>query len=128
MPETAFDKLYESVVSLMTLEIATLVVDGGFMTVDKDKKLSVSFATAGQPSAQQAAPGAYTSINMVSGDIVNAVSREFAPVGTGSDPGVVAFHQTQAKASQEIIAANVKVLMELAQVVGKNLGEVLKKA
>lgn len=127
MPETAFDKLYESVVSLMTLEIATLVVDGGFMTVDKDKKLSVSFAPAGQPPAPQAAPGAYTSINMVSGDIVNAVSREFAPAGTGSDPAVVAFHQTQVKASQEIIAANVKVLMDLAQVAGKNLGEVLKK-
>lgn len=124
MPESAFDKLYESVVSLMTLEIATLVVDGGFMTVDKDKKLSVSF---GQPPAPQAAAGAYTSINMVTGDIVNAVSREFAPAGTGSDPGVVAFHQTQVKASQEIIAANVKVLMELAQVAGKNLGEVLKK-
>lgn len=124
MPESAFDKLYESVVSLMTLEIATMVVDGGFMTVDKDKKLSVSF---GQPPAPQAAPGAYTSINMVSGDIVNAVSREFAPAGTGPDPAVVAFHQTQVKASQEIIAANVKVLMDLAQIAGKNLGEVLKK-
>lgn len=123
MASSALGTILETLKSLADLEIATVVTDAGFLQLDD--KGTIKFVAP--PEAKQGAAGVYTRINLVGGDILNVVSKAYAPTESNSTSPVMAFHQTQVLASKEVIATNMKTLAELARLAGENFSELLKK-
>ena len=114
--QSILGKLTKAVESLADLRIVTCVGDVR-IAISDDNKPSLSV-----PASTDGAEGIYTSINLVSGDILNAISERYATTG---DTWIHDFHKEQVATGREIVATNVEAIKQLADSAGQKIGALL---
>ncbi len=114
--QSILGKLTKAIESLADLRIVTCVGDVR-IAISDDNKPSLSV-----PASADGAEGIYTSINLVSGDILNAISERYATTG---DTWIHDFHKEQVATGRDIVATNVEAIKQLADSAGQKIGALL---
>ena len=121
MPEdqkyTILDKLMRAAESLADLRVTTCVGD-----------VRVSVSPANRVSLTNAPDGLraiYTSMNLITGDMTNAIHDDFADPESASS--LLAFHQQQVKTGRDIVTTNFQMVKDLVSDAKDTVAELLRR-
>ena len=103
--ESLLDSFMTAMRNAMELEIVTTVSDFEIKDFDNPKK-SMQVNLTGE------ADGYFTAINLLTGDIRNAISTSTA---NSANKDLEAFHTKQVELAREVVASNLRVVGELAE-------------